>query len=146
MLDTGHATKVEMERVWTVLDEMLTLFYPPFRAETDDELMEQSLVALRRYVAVLSQYDRQTLEKGWTRVIENHKTERWPVIGVIDAECRGLDPQRRTAGSVQPGELKGRDYGMFPTKARPDFSYEVEKGIRTEEQARRLMDACIGEG
>ena len=136
MLDSGRVTRQEVERTWPILEEMLTLFYPPFRAETDNELTEQSLVALRRYVKILSGYDRETLERGWSAVIESHKTERWPVIGVIDAECHMIDPQRRTARSFLPGE---RGVVEIRGKARPDFSYQVEGGLMSPELAERLM-------
>lgn len=117
---------------------MLTLFYPPFRADTDEELLEQAVVALRRYVLELRPFDRDTIERAWGEVVSNHKVERWPTIGVIAAECRYHDPQKRTA-PLLPGERQGYDRQAFPPRARPDYSYPVEIGVMTQEESDRLM-------
>lgn len=66
---------------------MLILHYPPFRANDAEELLRQSLVGLRRYVLELDRYGIDALEKGWSAVLVNHKTERWPTIGAIVSEC-----------------------------------------------------------
>lgn len=87
----SSVTESEMNRVWdNCLEEMLTLFYPPFRANDDIELTDQSVVALKRYVAELSGFDRDTLAKGWSDVLRHHKVERWPTIGTICDACRSV--------------------------------------------------------
>lgn len=79
----------KVEKVWPILEEMLTLFYPPFRAEDEDELLHQTLLSLRRYVLELSAFDRDTLELAWGRVVADHKPERWPTINAIMEAARG---------------------------------------------------------
>ena len=75
---------------------MLTLYYPPFRAETDEELLRQTLIALQRYVIELSALDLDTLESRWGDCLRAHRVERWPVIAAI----MGTDSsgENRTAG------------------------------------------------
>jgi len=127
LLDGGRVTKWELERTWSVLEEMMTLYYPPFRADSEEELLEQTMVALRRYIGVLSNYDRETLERGWARVVEAHKVERWPVIGVIDAECHTLDPQRRTTAPTH------EPFVPRP-KAMRRHGYKTEIGLISQEE------------
>ncbi|MDH5453657.1 MAG: hypothetical protein OEX14_09920 [Paracoccaceae bacterium] len=81
--DSGRVTEAALLRVWPILEEMLTLFYPPFRADTDEELLEQTLVALRRYVVELSSLQSDALQQRWSDCLRAHKTERWPVIAAI---------------------------------------------------------------
>lgn len=137
--DSNRVELVALDRTRGMLDEMLTLYYPPFRAESEEELLDQTLVALRRYVIELGCYDRDTIDRAWGEVVSRHKTERWPTVGEIAEECRARDPQARTASATLPGERKGYDPKRFPPKARPDFTYAIEQGLMTEEQAKRRM-------
>lgn len=136
--DSGRVTQTDMLRTWPILEEMLTLYYPPFRADTDEELLEQTMVALRRYIQELSVFDRDTLAKAWGEVVSRHTVERWPTIGAIAAECRVRDPQARTSGYM-PGEMRGFDASKFPVKHLPDYDYQVENGLMTREQAGRHL-------
>ena len=82
---------------------MLTLFYPPFRADTDEELLEQTLVALRRYVVELSSLSAEVLQQRWSDCLRAHKVERWPVIAAIMATEGG---EKRTATHLAGVKLR----------------------------------------
>ena len=88
---TAHA----LNAVWEeVLEEMLTLYYPPFRASTDEELLEQATVGIRAYVEDLAEFRRGTLADAWRTVRRQHKTERWPTIHAIRDACLTATGQR----------------------------------------------------
>lgn len=90
----------ELDKVFQeILNEMLTLHYPPFRAEDDDELLEMAAVALRAYAEELAPFDRIALSRAWREVLKDHKTERWPVLGVILDACRASAPSGSRASA-----------------------------------------------
>lgn len=97
LLELSPGSKLAIERLWVaVLAEMLLLYYPPFRADSDPELLEQSAVALRAYVEDLGEFDRETLASAWRSVRRGHKTERWPTIEAIRSACLNV-------ASAKPG-------------------------------------------
>ena len=56
---------VTLDRVWTVVIlKMLLLYYPPHRADSEDELLELSVIALEDYLDDLAEFDRMTLPHG----------------------------------------------------------------------------------
>jgi hypothetical protein len=67
---------------------MLTLFYPPFRAADDVEMLELSVKGIRAYAEDLADHPEHVLRKAWREVRRVHKTERWPTINVILEACR----------------------------------------------------------
>ncbi|MTK11869.1 MAG: hypothetical protein F8N39_07225 [Clostridiaceae bacterium] len=78
--------------VWSeILEEMLLLYYPPFFAETEEELEDQSVILLRAYVEDLSEFRLDTLRKAWRTVRRGHKTPRWPTLEVIRDACLDLE-------------------------------------------------------
>lgn len=91
----ANVSEPDLEKVFqTVLEEMLLLYFPPFRAANPDELLEQSIVGIRAYVHDLAEFDVEALSKGWAAVRRAHKTERWPTINAIRHECHGYAPAR----------------------------------------------------
>jgi hypothetical protein len=73
-----------LDAVWTAcLEEMLTLFYPPFRADDDVEMLDLSVVAIRAYAEDLASHPEARLRKAWREVRRAHKAERWPTINAI---------------------------------------------------------------
>jgi hypothetical protein len=77
-------------RVWAYcLTEMLSLYYPPFRADDENEMLDLAVTGIRAYVEDLSEFSAADLERGWREVRRNHKVERWPTIGAIREACRG---------------------------------------------------------
>ena len=113
------------------LEQMLVLYYPPFRAADDAELLGMTVTAITAYVEELSRFDEDRITRAWADVRSRHKTQGWPVLGVIvDACCVQDAPHRH---SLRPAMIH-RD----PPKAREDYSYQLEKGIIEPEQVERL--------
>lgn len=81
---------------------MLTIHYPPFRADDDDEFLEMTVIGIRAYAEELCGFSHETLKRAWRCVIKEHKTERWPVLGTILEACEAVP---------QPGQSSGRNAG-----------------------------------
>lgn len=79
--------------------EMLTLFYPPMRADTDEQMLEQVGLALRAYVTDLAEFDGEALREGWREVRRTHKVARWPAIQEIREKCAYARDGRRTGSA-----------------------------------------------
>lgn len=81
-------TKPKLNRVFDeVLDELLILFWPPYRADTNRELLDCAVTGLKQYVEDLSDYTADELSAGWREVRRRHKTQGWPALGVVLAAC-----------------------------------------------------------
>jgi len=78
--------------------EMMLLFYPPFRADSDEELLELSIIGARAYVEDLSEFPPDVLSKGWREVRRQHKVERWPTIEMIRSCCLGDNAPKVSTG------------------------------------------------
>lgn len=88
-------------RSWdSVLNEMLTLFYPPFRADDEGEMLAMSIVGIKAYAEDLADYREDQLSKAWKQVRREHKVERWPTINAILDAIKANDNR---AGSRRPG-------------------------------------------
>lgn len=81
---------------------MLTLFYPPFRAADDVEMLELSVKGIRAYAEDLAGYPEEQLRKAWRQVRREHKVERWPTINAI-LEAIGAD---QSGGTRAPGRYR----------------------------------------
>jgi hypothetical protein len=119
-----------------VLDEMLIAFYPPVYASTTDELLEQCVVLLRRYVKALGRYERDTLDSAWDSVIASHKGQGWPTIQEFVTECDFYKPD----DGWRKDTVQAWDRVGGPSKAMPDYSYQVELGILSQAEADRLTE------
>lgn len=95
---------------------MLLLYYPPFRATTDDELAGQTVVALRAYLEDLSGYPEAVLRSAWRATRRAHKVERWPTIQAI---VSNLPPTDNVA------EIRGRGRPRLVTDAERAMLIEV---------------------
>ena len=74
----------EIDKMWrAALEEMLLLYFPPFRATTDEELLGQVVVALGAYLEDLAGHPEEALRDAWRATRRAHKTERWPTIQAI---------------------------------------------------------------
>lgn len=65
----------------------MILYYPPFRASTDDELLEQAVIGAKAYIEDLAEFSIEALCDGWKQVRRRHKLERWPTIQAIREAC-----------------------------------------------------------
>lgn len=92
-----------LNRAWdSCLEEMLTLFYPPFRAADDVEMLELSVKGIRAYAEDLADLPEHVLRKAWREVRRHHKVERWPTIEAILSAARdGSGPSHRAGGRRQ---------------------------------------------
>jgi len=93
---------------------MLTLFYPPFRAETEEQMLDQSIIGIRPYVEDLVGLDEGALRNGWRTVRRTHKTERWPTISAILGACSDAPSSagHRGSGRYRPATEIEREYQM----------------------------------
>lgn len=92
---------------------MVLLYYPPFRANDDDEMMELATIALRAYVEDLVQYPEPTLRRAWREVRRAHKVERWPTIQTILEACsEGRPAIAGGSGRYRPATEIEREYQM----------------------------------
>jgi hypothetical protein len=74
---------------------MLVLYYPPHRADSEEELLEQAVIALEDYLDDLAEFDRMTLQSAWREVRRAHRGQGWPTISVIRDACLAHAPRRR---------------------------------------------------
>lgn len=83
-----ESEKIKLDaNLWPILNKMLLLYYPPFIAETEEELEEQVLSALEDYIEDLIEFDADVLAKGWRDVRRSHKVQRWPTSGAMRDAC-----------------------------------------------------------
>jgi hypothetical protein len=84
LLASWHGSESALDSTFAeCLTELLTLYYPPFRAETDDELLDLAVTGIRAYAEELCGLSREQLRKAWREVRKVHKTERWPSLAAI---------------------------------------------------------------
>lgn len=89
-------------RSWdSVLNEMLTLFYPPFRADDEGEMLAMSIVGIKAYAEDLADYREDQLAKAWKQVRREHKVERWPTINAI-LDAIGAEKNPHKPGGRRP--------------------------------------------
>jgi hypothetical protein len=96
---------------------MLTLFYPPFRAADEVEMLELATKGIRAYAEDLAGHPAEIIRSAWRTVRREHKTERWPTINAIlsaigDAPGRGRgDPRARRPATEAEQEFQRKAYG-----------------------------------
>jgi hypothetical protein len=66
---------------------MLVLYYPPHPAANDEQMLEQSVIAIRQYAEDLCGFSDDQLRHGWREVRRTHKTRAWPLIATILDAC-----------------------------------------------------------
>ncbi len=72
---------------------MMVLYYPPYLAADDAELLAMVITGAEAYVDGLGRFDEDTIATAWAHVRNRHKTRGWPVPGLIVDACGG-DSQR----------------------------------------------------
>lgn len=77
---------------------MLLLYYPPHRADSEEELLEQAVVALEDYFDDLKDFDRPVLESAWREVRRAHRGQGWPTIAAIRDACLDIRPEPASGG------------------------------------------------
>lgn len=89
---------------------MLTLFYPPFRAADDVEMLELSVKGIRAYAEDLADQPEHILRRAWREVRRVHKVERWPTIQVILEACQQGGGAGQKAGGYRQATDAEMDY------------------------------------
>lgn len=85
--------------IWiSVIEPMLILHYPPFRAADDEELERQAHVALLNYLDGLAEFAEPILKAAWRAVLRDHRRRDWPTLGEIRDACLALAPRRPQHG------------------------------------------------
>ena len=96
---------------------MLVLYYPPHPAANDEQMLDQSVIAIRQYAEDLCGFSEDVLRKGWREVRRTHKTRAWPLIATILDACSGSpananrDPSRYREATDDEKALQVRAYG-----------------------------------
>lgn len=91
---------------------MISLYYPPFDADDETDLLYQSTLACRRYVRVLSEFSSDVLEDGWNEAVCRHKVKRWPSIDEIREACLSKSAPKNDRHKTG----KRRDYDMWESR------------------------------
>lgn len=121
LLSSWRGSPHDLERVWSqVLERMLILYYPPFRAEDEVELEYQTAVGLEDYLADLAEFDADTLAAGWQDARRAHAVERWPTIRAIRDACLS-----RRGGGRNPAQSGGGSGASTYSGGPSDFVWGV---------------------
>lgn len=100
-----RGSSLDLANVFTyVLTEMLLLFYPPFRAIDDVELLELSIRGVKAYAEDLCEFSPEVLQDGWREARRNHRVERWPTISDIRDACLAARDRRNPKQPSHAGE------------------------------------------
>jgi hypothetical protein len=98
LLGRSKFSTVAVNKVFrAALDQMLLLYYPPYRAADDSELLAMVITGIEPYVEDLAVFDEDRLAAAWRHVRRRHKTQGWPVLGVIMDAC-GFGEDNQTVG------------------------------------------------
>lgn len=98
------ANAEQLSRIcYRVLRPMMLLYYPPFYADDEFQLAEQSEEALGYYIRALKAYDDQTLRAAWDAVVASHKRTGWPVVADIVSACQAHAPRSPEQRQYVPG-------------------------------------------
>lgn len=113
------------------LREMLLLYYPPFRADSDVELTDLTVTGIRAYVEDLAEFQPEVLAEGWRQARRGHKVERWPTISDIRDRCQSVAADRSGVrpDPVIPAERQDRKpLEKFPHRAMADGWMSSDQG------------------
>ncbi len=119
LMESGLCAPHVVEKVWeTVLSEMLILYFPPHRAETDVELADQCELALKAYLDDLAEFSHPVLKNAWRETRRRHRTAGWPPLGMIRDAClaQTLAPMK-AAAAVQRYDHKSVERWPFALQA-----------------------------
>lgn len=100
--------------MWSqVIEEMVILYWPPFRASDEVELTYLAEVGLRAYVADLREFPSDVLRNGWAAARRAHRVERWPTIGAIRDQCYTTANPARSSNVAQ---LRGPEWNLWKVR------------------------------
>lgn len=110
-----------LAKVWDhCLTEMLTLFYPPDRPDSEVEMLTSCATRSRAYVEDLAEFQPEIIERAWQYVRRRHRVERWPTIAAIRDACIDAQPRRAPSETAQRQDRKLIDrwpYALMATEA-----------------------------
>jgi hypothetical protein len=73
-----------------IIEPMLELYLPPLHLRQDAQAQERALAA---YEKALAGFDRDTLQRGWNKVVAQQTYWVWPNPGTIAEACRQCQPR-----------------------------------------------------
>src|SRR5260370_21268175 len=73
-----------------ILKPMCELYLPPLHLRRDADAQERALAA---YESALAPFDRDTLQRGWEKVVAQQTYWVWPNPGTIAEACRQCQPK-----------------------------------------------------
>jgi hypothetical protein len=79
-----------MSHVETCIKRMLAAFPPPTHLRGRPDAIEQTLETYRQGLA---RFDRETLDKAWLKVAQEHRFWNWPMLSEIVKAAESLRPR-----------------------------------------------------
>lgn len=122
----------EVSKVEPILEEMLLLYWPPFKAADSDELLRFAIIGARAYVEDLCEFSQETIKTGWREARRKQKTMGWPTIQVIRDACLEAQKPQEQRKVKSPTETRMDQYrrtGFWAEHwgARPESSSDRER-------------------
>jgi hypothetical protein len=134
----------DVERLWELfLAKMTLLYFPPFRAETEAELLDQCIVGLADYIDALKQFSNGAIQEGWSQVRNNHRTPRWPIIGDLVDACRQHVAPTHAASSGPAKPWKPRAEVEAERPSYQEFAQRNASGHRDAAKAYGVDDGTL---
>jgi hypothetical protein len=90
-----------------VIEPMLALYVPPSHLRHDGQAQEQALAA---YQKALAGFDRDTLQRGWEKIVSHNTYWAWPTPAEIAQACRQCQPRPKPPGEEE--QRKEKALGM----------------------------------
>lgn len=112
----------KLAALWAiVLEEMVTLWWPPYRALDEAELLATATLGLRAYVEDLAEYSDDALRAGWRDVRRSHRTQGWPTIATIRAAVELHSKPAEVMGPQREAMFRKHLAAYERTKRWPQF-------------------------
>jgi hypothetical protein len=90
-----------------VIEPMLALYVPPSHLRHDGQAQEQALAA---YQKALAGFDRDTLQRGWEKIVSHNTYWAWPTPAEIAQACRQCQPRPKPPSEEE--QRKEKALGM----------------------------------
>jgi hypothetical protein len=110
--------------------------YPPPQHLREPKALELALAA---YETALAGFDRETLQKGWDKVVADHNFWCWPNPGLIAEACRQCEPRPKPPSEEEQRRQKAQELAEAYA-SRYMKSSQVAKLARREGWAGNLLD------
>jgi hypothetical protein len=119
-----------------IIEPMLALYLPPRHLRTDQKARALALAA---YETALDRFDRDTLRRGWDKVVSEQTYWCWPNPGIIAEACRLFELRREKPNEEEQRRQQAHDMASAYT-ARYLKTSHVAKLAKREGWAGGLAD------